>query len=160
MKHLIFVALYASIIMTLELLTSSLPNVSLTPLLFAVYFKTQPRSFILIAVYIGLQMLVWGFGFYLISMAVGWLLLYGLVHLVNNDLWMVVLSVPFAFIYGWVFMPLSVVLYGIDPVAYLIADIPYQIVMAMSNVLTFAILYTPLKKLLEGEYGKIRTRWH
>lgn len=160
MKHLIFVALYGSIIVTLELLTSSLPNVSLTPLLFAVYFKTQPRSFILIATYIGLQVMVWGFGFYLISMAVGWLLLYVLVQWVDNDLWMVVWSVPFAFVYGWVFMPLTVVLYGIDPVAYVIADIPFQIAMAMSNVLTFAILYTPLKKLLEGEYGKIRKRWH
>ena len=160
MKQLIFTGLYVSIIVALELLASSLPNVSLTPLLFAVYFATQTRPLLLIASYIVLQGLIWSFGFYLISMTLGWLILYGIVRLVKNDLAMIVASIPFAFLYGWAFMPLSVVLYGIDPIAYMVADVPYQLVMAMSNVLTFAVLYTPLKRLLEGEYGKIRTWWH
>ena len=61
---------------------------------------------------------------------------------------MTIKSIGFAFVYGWVFMPLTVIVYGIDPVAYLIADIPFQINMAISNVLTIGLIYPALDKVI------------
>ena len=145
MKQLTLLAFFLTIIITLELSMSFLPNISLTPLIFALYFTRYPSGVLLIIGYIILQGIIWGVGLYLISMTVGWVIWW---VSSKNGKNLTIKSIGFAFVYGWVFMPLTVIVYGIDPVAYLIADIPFQINMAISNVLTIGLIYPALDKVI------------
>ena len=134
-------------------MTSHLPNFSLTPLLFALYFTHYRSGLLLILTYIILQGFIWGVGFYLISMFIGWTIWWGLSKNKKN---LTSKSVLFAFVYGWSFLPLTWIVYRIDPVAYLIADIPFQINMAISNLLTIGLIYPVLEKVIT-KYEHIRT---
>ena len=145
MKQLTLLAFFLTIIITLELSMSFLPNISLTPLIFALYFTRYPSGVLLIIGYIILQGIIWGVGLYLISMTIGWVIWW---LSSKNGKNLTIKSLLFAFVYGWVFMPLTVIVYGIDPVAYLIADIPFQINMAISNVLTIGLIYPALDKVI------------
>ena len=145
MKQLTLLAFFLTIIITLELSMSFLPNISLTPLIFALYFTRYPSGVLLIIGYIIMQGIIWGVGLYLISMTVGWVIWW---MSSKNGKNLTIKSIGFAFVYGWAFMPLTVIVYGIDPVAYLIADIPFQINMAISNVLTIGLIYPALDKVI------------
>ena len=137
--------MFLTVIITLEVAMSGIPNISLTPLIFALYFTRYPNGVLLIIGYIILQGLIWGVGIYLISMFVGWVIWY---LMSKNGKNLTIKSIAFAFVYGWVFLPLTVIVYGIDPIAYLIADIPFQINMAISNVLTIGLIYPILNKVI------------
>ena len=154
MRDLIFVALYAVIVFVLEILTGVIPNVALTPVLFAAYFNTGKHPLILIATFFILELLQYGFGLWLFGMAVGYLIWYAIVKL-SDGFVTVVLSVPFAYLYGLAFLPLTWFVYRIDPITYIVADFPFATLMAMSNLITMAVLYKPLTRLLRGDYGKI-----
>ena len=144
-KQLTLLAFFLTIIITLELSMSFLPNISLTPLIFALYFTRYPSGLLLIIGYIIMQGIIWGVGLYLISMTVGWVIWW---LSSKNGKNLTIKSIGFAFVYGWVFMPLTVIVYGINPIAYLIADIPFQINMAISNVLTIGLIYPTLDKVI------------
>jgi len=133
--------------MTTELMFAFLPNYSLTPLLFALYFKHFRHSVLLIMSYILLQGVIWGFGLYLISMSMGWLIWY---FMARNARHLEVKSVLFAVIYGISFMPLTVIVYQVDPIAYLIADIPFQLSMAISNLVTIGFVYPVIDKVIQN----------
>ena len=159
MKHLIFVALYATIAFVLEIISGVLPNVALTPVLFAAYFKTGKHPILLIATFLILELLQYGFGFWLFGMMLGYFIWYVIVKL-SDGFATVMLSVPFAYLYGLAFLPLTWFIYRIDPIAYIIADFPFATMMAMSNLITMAVLYKPLTRLLGGEYGEIHRGRH
>lgn len=144
-KQITLLSAFLTIIITTEVFMSFLPNISLTPLFFALYFTRYSHGLILIVGYIILQGIIWGVGLYLISMTVGWVIWW---VSSKNGKNLTIKSLLFAFVYGWVFMPLTVIVYGIDPAAYLIADIPFQINMAISNVLTIGFIYPALDKVI------------
>lgn len=147
-RRLVEIAFFVTIITVLELQLSFLPNISTTTVLFAVYFANRKiyESTFLIISYILLQGVIWSFGFYLISMTLAWFIWILFVRLANN-LWdLVLVGMLFGSLYGIVFMPITVLIYGIDPWAYLIADIPFQVNMIISNVLTILILFPVLDK--------------
>lgn len=148
-RRLLEISFFVTIITVSEMYLSFLPNISTTTVLFAVYFANRKiyESTVLIISYILLQGVIWSFGFYLISMTVGWFIWLLLVKLVDNFWDLLLVGVLFGSIYGIVFMPLTVLIYGIDPWAYLIADIPFQINMIISNVLTITILFSVLDKI-------------
>lgn len=58
----------------------------------------------------------------------------------------------FGHIYGLTFVPFQAWLLNIDVYKYLIADIPFEIIMGISNFATIVWLYNPIKKTLESLY--------
>ena len=142
--------LFASLIFVLENLFLALPNISLTPLIFAVYFsaRSYKHSFYFISIYMILQVVQWGVGIWVVPMWIGWSLWLLMVKAEWLPISVVTKGVFFAIIYGLTFMPLTVIVYGLDPWAYIVADIPFQINMMVSNVLTLTLFYIPLKKVL------------
>jgi hypothetical protein len=146
LKQTIYLAMFLTIITTLEIMMSYLPNISLTPLIFALYFTNYRNGLLLISGYIILQGIIWGFGFYLISMFIGWVIWWGLSKNGKN---LTTKSVLFSFVYGWSFLPLTWLIYRIDPVTYLISDIPFQINMAVSNIATIGFLFPALDKVIK-----------
>ena len=85
-------------------------------------------------------------------MLIAWILLAVIGRLVRNSSMIVVLlsAFLFGFVYGWIYIPFSMIVHGIDIFwPYLLADLPFEITMALNNYLTVLILYKPLRALLE-----------
>lgn len=60
-------------------------------------------------------------------------------------------GIAFAVLYGLTFLPLTVIVYGIDPWAYIVADIPFQINMAIGNFISLLLLFERLTKIMNKE---------
>ena len=72
----------------------------------------------------------------------------------NKSEWIIALaSAICAIIYADLFIPINVYVYNIDPIAYIIADIPFDIVLVCCNVLCVIILYKPMFKLLDDKFN-------
>ena len=70
----------------------------------------------------------------------------------NKSEWVIAASSALcAIIYAALFIPINVFVYNIDPIAYIIADIPFDIVLVCCNVLCVIILYKPMFKLLDDK---------
>ena len=61
-----------------------------------------------------------------------------------------------AIIYSALFIPVNIWLYNVNPTAYVIADIPFVLVMVTCNFLCAIFLYKPIYKLLYDEFNKGR----
>ena len=148
-KELTDTAIFLTILVGSEFLLQGLPNYSFTVLLFALFFLNYKirNSFSLIIGYTIMQYFVFPTTniFDLVSMGFAWLIWLGLVRLVKNNtdnlLWV---SIPFGILYGLAFIPLRAFIGGIDIRAYIIADIPFQINMMISNIITISLLFKPL----------------
>lgn len=140
--------LFASILVVLEYLFLSLPNISLTPLIFAVYFSARSyrQSMYLITIYMLVEIVQWGFGLWILPMWLGWILWAVIVKSVKLPVY--ISGVFFAYLYGLLFMPLTVMVYGVDWWGYLVADFPFATSMAIGNLLTLSLLYEKLSKFL------------
>lgn len=148
-KELTDTAIFLTILIGSEFLLQWIPNYSFTPLLFGIFFLNYKirNSFSLIIGYVIMEYFVFPTTsiFDLVSMGFAWLIWLGLVRLVKNNtdnlLWV---SIPFASLYGLAFIPLRSYIGGIDIRAYIIADIPFQINMMISNIITIGLLFKPL----------------
>lgn len=154
-KKMTMMAVLTTLLLVQEQALSFIPNVqfsTLLILLFASTFKLR-ESLIMLAVYVFIDSLYMGAlnPFYMIPMYLGWatlpLVYHTLIKRFENVYLMATLALFGGFIYGVVFMPFAVVQTGVDPRVYLMADFPFQLVMAVSNFITVLWLYTPLKKI-------------
>lgn len=125
----------------------------LTTVLFMVLFQKskidkiiKQTDIISITLYIALQGVYWGFGFYLIGMYLGWFLWAIIANKVSHTKieTQAFAGFLFAFIYGMSFYPLTGLIYQIPFSAYIIADFPYAITMGVTNFITILWLRTPL----------------
>lgn len=149
-KELTDTAIFLTILVGSEFLLQLIPNYSFTPLLFGIFFLNYKirNSFSLIIGYIIMEYFAFPSTpiFDLVSMGFAWLIWLGLVRLVKNNtdnlLWV---SIPFGSLYGLSFIPLRYLIGGIDNImVYIIADIPFQINMMISNIITIGLLFKPL----------------
>lgn len=154
-KKLTVMAMLTTVLLIQEQALSFIPNVqfsTLLILLFASTFKLK-ESLIMLFVYVCIDSLYMGGlnPFYMIPMYLGWSLLPLSYHLFikrhENIYLMATLGLVMGFVYGVIFMPFAVLQTGVDPRVYLLADFPFQIIMASSNFITILWLYTPLKKI-------------
>ena len=156
-KKIALFAVLTSLLLVQEQALSFIPNVqfsTLLILLFASSFKLRD-SFTMLAVYVFIDSLYMGsFNLiYMVPMYIGWSLIPIGYHVFfkgrENHMALAFFGLILGFVYGVIFMPFAVLLTGVDPWAYLMADIPFQIVMAISNFLTILWLYPPLKKVYQ-----------
>ena len=131
--------LYTTIIFVLELTLSVIPNINLTFVLFMILFQSYKVSVSIqyVVLYIVLQGVWWGYGLYLIPMTVafiGFIFVTKSIKRVDNVLQSLIIG-AYAIPYALSFLPLAVV-YGIPIGAYLLADIPFTIVLMINNFLT------------------------
>ncbi|MCF7931416.1 MAG: hypothetical protein K9L02_07910, partial [Acholeplasmataceae bacterium] len=86
------------------------------------------------------------------AMLIGWLLIPILLHTVFrkfSSAWtLAIFGFFFGFVYGWMFIPVSIWILEIPFLTYLYADVLFELIMAVSNFLTILWLYEPLKKIL------------
>ena len=130
---------FTTIIFVLELGLSTFPNINLTFVLFLILFQQYKIgvSIQYIGVYVVLQGVWWGYGLYLIPMTVAWIgyiFVTKSIKRVDNVLQSFIIG-AYAILYALSFLPLAVV-YGIPIGAYLLADIPFTMILIINNFLT------------------------
>ena len=138
-----------------------IPNVQLTTLLFLVYFsQTKPyRGLILILEYTIIMGLIWGFSMWLIPMYIGWFFAWLLYYLFKTDNVAAVAlkSMFMASLFGFSYGVFTWIVYSYSSAAiigYIVSDLPFQSIMALSNAFSVLILFKPI--LFALKTGKIK----
>jgi hypothetical protein len=154
---MLFVSMSVVIIVVLEELLLIIPNVQLTVFLILLFSSvyTLKESIVMIIVYVILDSLYMGtfHVLYMAPMILGWSLIpLGLKTILkntNNELHYALFAFVFGFVYGWMFIPFKMIeqsIFRLGP--YLIADLPFEIIMAVVGFLTVYYLYKPLRRIL------------
>lgn len=156
-KRLLMVALSISIIFTQEQLLMVIPNVQLTVLLIILFVSvfSFKESIMMITAYVFLDSLyMGGFNiFYMVPMMLAWYLIpfsyYTILRQTKSEIKLALFAIVFGFVYGWMFIPFNMIQTGVPNfIPYLLADIPFEFIMATTGFLTVLWLYKPLYKVL------------
>ncbi len=160
LKRLIFMAMCITIVFVQEQILTIIPNVQFTTLLLVLYvslFKWR-ESVAMIVIYVILDNLYMNSfnPIYTPAMLLAWLtiplLYYTVLGQTKSEVKLAVFGLLYGFYYGWVFIPFRMVELGITEFwPYLMLDIPFQIIMAVSNFITILWLYKPLYTTLNFE---------
>ncbi len=157
-RKILMIALSIAIIFTQEQLLIFLPNIQLTVVLIILFVSvfTFKESIIMITSYVFLDNLyMGGFNvFYMVPMMLAWYLIpisyHTILHKTKNELKLALFAMVFGFVYGWAFIPFNMIQTGIPNfIPYLIADLPFELIMATTGFLTVLWLYKPLYKVLK-----------
>ncbi len=153
-----------TILFVQEQLLIIVPNVQFTTLLIVLFssvFKFR-ETVAIITVYVFFDNLYMGsfHPLYTPPMFLAWLLIPISYHTVlrrtKSEVKLAVFGFVFGFVYGWVYIPFRILEFGItDLWPYFLADLPFEVIMAVSNFATILWLFTPLHKTLETELAAL-----
>jgi hypothetical protein len=90
-------------------------------------------------------------------MFLSWPLLGNVARALRNkpDYMLFIWGILFAFIYSWMFIPVSMIVQvNFDVWRYFIIDLPWEIALAFNSAATFLLLYKPLTSLFETYYKR------
>ena len=154
LRDIIIVSFMATILVVQEEALSFIPNFQFTFLLIITYsvvfgFK---RTFFIITIHVILDNIFMGtFNFFaLCPMFFSYVLIAGVICLfkVTNAIKLAFLSIIFSLVYAISFIPFGLYILDVKLEQYLIADIPYDLVLICTNFLLVLWVYEPLKKTL------------
>jgi energy-coupling factor transport system substrate-specific component len=155
LRNLTITSMLLAILLVQEYAMIAIPNVQLTFVLLMVYAAVLPFVLLmpLVVSYVLLDNLIMGTmnPLYLVPAVLAWSLwVLGSKFFAGRKLWInLFFGTLFGFIYGWFFIPTQMFLYGIDQFwPYLIADLPFDIILAINSFLTIFLLYRPLRRVL------------
>ena len=161
-------AMCTTVLFVQEQILMIVPNVQFTTLLIVLYaslFKFR-ESVAIIVIYIILDnMYMSSFHpLYTPPMFIAWLTIPVVYHTVlrktKNEISLALFGLFFGFYYGWVFIPFRMIEFGItDFWPYLMLDLPFEIIMAISNFVTILWLFKPLSTTLETEMRSLETSY-
>lgn len=160
-RRIVLIAIFSAITFVQEELLTFIPNVQFTQCLFAIYYYSfgLTDTLIIVVIHTLLDNLYMG-SFNLLytpAMLVGWISLPLILHLFSKiinkngkpNVALVSLIVGLhGFIYSWMFVFVSVVLYKVEFLPYFISDIPFEIILCVCGFTTTFILLEPLTKVL------------
>ena len=156
-KDITLCAICTSILVVQEQILAFLPNIQLTLFLMVVFSKKLGliRTIIIITCYTLIDGLVGGpFNIiYITFMLIGWLiipiLLCTIFKKVQSPLYLALLGVMFAFTYSWINIIPNLILTSATIISYLIADYPFELLLAASSFLSILWLYTPIERVFK-----------
>mgnify|MGYP003292215319 CR=1 FL=1 len=160
-KHITIIASMATILFVQEQLLTFIPNVQLTFLLISLYtvvfgFK---KTSLIIFIHILLDNIVMGSfnPIVMLPMYIGYELCSLLVYLVNdkNLVLITIMASIGSVIYCLAFMVANAFFLNIDILAYYVADIPFEIILIISTILSIMYLFRPLEKVLRKQWESI-----
>jgi len=157
-KDAALIAVLASILFVQQIALSFLPNIQFTTLLVVLYSRIIgfKKTMLIVIIHVFAINILSPFGpvipMQIPAMLIGWLLIPILLHTVFrkfSSAWtLAIFGFFFGFVYGWMFIPVSIWILEIPFLTYLYADVLFELIMAVSNFLTILWLYEPLKKIL------------
>ncbi len=147
-----------AVLVVQEYILSGIPQVQLTIILILVYaqFLSYKKLIPLIIAYVLLDNLLMGSIslLYTPTMLIIWPLyaVFARMILKKPDYIHLIYAIGFSFIYGWSFLPASIVLQHLNTWSkiwtYLKLDFVFELMMATNTIITFLLFYQPLMKLL------------
>ena len=153
-KKLLMIALAVTITFVQEQMLLLLPNVQLTIVLMFVFASvfTYKEHVIYITVYVILDNLyMGGFNLYnVIPMWFAWNLIPFMYNIIlrrtTDEKTLAFTAFVFGFLYSWSFIPGAILMYGLSDVwqMYIIADILFEVILAVTGFVTVLWLYKPL----------------
>ena len=163
-KDTALIAVCAAILFVQQLALSFLPNIQFTTLLIILYTKVLgfKKTTFTIVIHIIVINILSPYGplmpMYIPSMFIGWMLipisLSTFLKKLNSAYALAIFGFFFGFLYGWLFIPVAVFVLGTPFEAYFMMDLPFELIMALSNFLTVLWLYYPLRNMLSKEKDK------
>lgn len=161
-RDITVLAILTCILFILEEVLSFLPNIQVTFLLIVLYSKVlgSKKTSIIVIIHVILDNLFMGtFNIlYVVFQAAGLLIvpitLNTLFKKVNGSLGLAILGIFYSIIYSVLFMIPACIIGSMELLPYYIADIPFEILLALSSFLTILWLYEPLKKVLNKLINK------
>lgn len=155
-KEITLIAILTTILFVQEQLLSFIPNIQLTFLLIVIYSKVLglSKTLIIIVLHVILDTLINGSftPLIIVPMLIGYsmapITLQVLFKNAKTPLFLALFGIVFACLYSISFVIINVLILDIKLLTYIVADIPFTIILAMSNFLTILWLYEPLSKLL------------
>lgn len=155
-KQIALYSVLTSILFVSEQLLSFIPNVQLTFLLIVLYSKVLglKPTIIIIVIHTLLDNLITGSftPFVIIPMMIGYLLvpitLQTFFKNANTPLFLALFGVLMGIIFSFMFVIVNVWFLDVSLKTYVIADIPYTLILIASNFITILWLYKPLNNLL------------
>lgn len=135
---------------------SSLPNIQTTLMLFMVLgenvrFKEGTLG---VTLYMILQVALYGIGLWFIPMYLAWLKLIIIARMSKHKNIYVKATIAgmYGLVYGMWFLPLTVIVYGVSPLAYIISDIPFAILMSVSSFITVLLLSQRVNAIIRSKF--------
>ena len=159
-KELTLLAMLTSILFVQETVLSFIPNVQLSVIFIMVYAATLgiPKATLVMSVHVLLDNMIWGSltPITVCPMWLGWFLLILIGRLLRKTPLPVIVigSVIGSLLYCWSFVLFNYLFLDINIVAYIAADILFEIILCCSSVVTVMFCYRPAEKLIKGYYAK------
>lgn len=158
---IVLIAMLTAILFVQEQVLMFLPNIQLTVFLIMFYSKKLGflKTSIIVFIYVLLDnIFMASLGlFYTPFMLLGWMLIPILLctafKKVNSVFWLSSLGFIFALIYSWVMVIPNIFVNEIDVIVYLINDIPFEILLAVSSFLSVLWLYKPCEKCFDNLFN-------
>ena len=155
-KDITLIALMTTILFVQEQILTFIPNVQLTVFLLVVYAKKLGfmKTTIIIFIHVILDNFVMGsFNFICVPfMVVGWMIIPILLNTIfkkiESNITLAFLGIFFSFLYCWIYIIPNCILLQVNFYTYLIADIIWEIILAVSSFLTILLLYEPCSNVL------------
>ena len=153
-KEIVIIAFLAAILFVQEQVLTFLPNIQLTVFLLILYSCCLglKKTLLIILIHVLLDNLVMG-SFNLVFtpfMFIGWSIIPFVLHRMKqvSVMRLSCLAILFALLYSWIYIIPNVLVYEFDFMAYFMADLPFECLLAMSSFITTLWLYEPCEKVL------------
>ena len=156
-KNITIISIFTTLLFVQEQALNFLPNLQLTVFFLVLYSKTLgfKKTMIIIAIHVILDNLFMGsFNIVFVPfMFAGWLLIPIVLEIfckkVEGNIGLALVSIPLSFFYCWLFIIPNVIVFNIEPMVYLMADIVWEIILATSSFLSILLLYNPCSKVIK-----------
>jgi hypothetical protein len=162
-KEITILAIATSVLIVQEFALTMLPNIQLTTLLIMVYTSVfgYKNTSLIVTVHVIIDNLIFGSFAMLhiiVPMFIGWqlvvIIFYFIQKRTSNIIIYAVIAYLFGHLYGLVFVPFQGFILNVDMLTYLIADLPFQLIMALTNFIVILWLYQPIYLYLNKLYSK------
>lgn len=155
-KDIVLIAIFGVILALQEEIMVFIPNVNFTVFLIVLFSKTFGlfKTLLILIVYVFIDNFVMGSFSPIFTpfMYLGWAIipisLNTIFKNINKSIHLAFLGALFSFIYCWIYLIPNAFILKIDIKAYLMVDIYFEIVMAITSFITIMWLFDPLHKVL------------
>lgn len=160
LRKAVFTAMLIGILFAQEEVLMLIPNIQLTTLLLVVYGAVCGPYYgtIIVIAHAFLDNLFVGtmIPIVMIPMFIGWEIMMLLGYFSRKSpLWLIcILGAVGSLAYCWIFVLTNALFLDIDINAYIIADIPFEVIMSVCTVVTIMFMYRPIVKILSKYWDK------
>lgn len=152
------IAILTIILVIQEYLLTSIPGLQLTVLLLFVYSKTLKikRTLLVILIYVVFDGLLMGTLniVYLPFIFIGWsiipILLGTIFRKIEHPMGLAILAFIMSIVYCWAYIFPQVFIFHVDFWVYLVADLPFELILASCSFVSVLWLYKPLKQVIDS----------